>query len=210
MTAGVGSKLGKGVKVLGKLAKGEKAAEAVKSSEKIVDAAVTQWKSVEALLHTFKGNIQKTSDGIFKLKNGMHTEKGFEHFLAMSKNSGKNFPIRTVERFSAENFTSEILKQKLPNGVTRIQLPKEAWVNSKYYGKAVGDSSDGLIKGAKTLFPESFTPANIAEAAESILVQNADSAERALNGVYKGVKIRLLRDYESKKIKSIFPRWNQE
>jgi hypothetical protein len=175
-----------------------------------VFSSVRKWKSVESLLHTAKGNIQKAPDGIFKLKSGMHTQKGFEHFLEMSKKSGNQHSIQVVEHFVAENLTVSILKQKLANGVTRLQLPKEAWINSKSYGRAVGESQDGLIKGAKTLFPESFTLADIAEAAESVLTQNPGSNERALNGVYKGIKVRILRNSATGKIKSVFPRWTQE
>lgn len=128
----------------------------------------------------------------------------------MSRNSGKTYTIETVERFAEENVTASILKQRVPNGVIRVQIPREGWVNAKSYGKAVGESENGLIKGVKTLFPEHFTPADIAEAAESVLAQNPGSKERALNGVFRGIKVRILRNSETGKIKSVFPRWTQE
>ncbi|MEO5971157.1 MAG: pre-toxin TG domain-containing protein [Bdellovibrionia bacterium] len=185
------------------------AEKVITEGTRIVESGERNWKSVKGLLHTVKGNAKIAADGTFKLKNGMHTEKGLEHFIKLNSGKGKTYTIQSVETFAERNLAeSVIFKQKLPNGVSRLQLPREAWHNSDSFGRAGIRIDEQNIRGIKTLWPESFSIADIAEATETILQQNIGALGSKLNGIYKEIKVAITRDSSGKVISS-FPSWNQ-
>jgi hypothetical protein len=171
----------------------------------VINSAEKKWTSVKGLLHTVKGNAVLAADGTFKLKSGMHTEKGLAHFIKLNTEKGNHYVIQTVEAFTEENLASKvILKQTLPNGVVRLQLPREAWHSkSAFSGAAIRN-----FEGIKTLWPKHFSISDIAEATESIMLQNGSPTARKISGVYKGIKVRINRNIEGKVITS-FPSWQQ-
>ena len=175
----------------------------------VIDSADKKWTSVKGLLHTVKGNAVLAADGTFKLKSGMHTEKGLAHFIKLNAEKGNHYVIQTVEAFSEENLASKvILKQTLPNGVVRLRLPRKAWNNKDAFSQAFVQVEGKKFKGVKTLWPEKFNISDIAKATESIVLQNSYTASERISGVFEGVKVRVTRDAEGKVITS-FPSWQQ-
>lgn len=96
--------------------------------------------------------------GTFKLKTGLRTGQGLEHFLKLNAGKGKNYTIQNVTSFGEKNLIEVvILKETLPNGVTRLQLPREAWHNQISFGNARFAIDTQKWKGIKTLWPSNFT-----------------------------------------------------
>ncbi len=94
VTAGVGSKLGKGVKVLGKLAKGEKAAEAVSVSRK----AIAEAEGVSRSIIASKSQLQKKFKHaeVFGITGNVN-KKTLEQFSEALENHVKSSSTKIIE-----------------------------------------------------------------------------------------------------------------
>ncbi|MCB9229470.1 MAG: EndoU domain-containing protein [Deltaproteobacteria bacterium] len=211
LTGGFGSKIGKAAKVFQKTMKIEHGSETIITATKIIDSA-KKWDSVQSLIHVAKGNYQIASDGTRKIVSGMHTKLGFDNFLKLNEQAGKSFNIKNVTEFTSESINAggEVLSQTLGNGVRRLQLPRDAWVNGKTYNKAVAYSeSEQKLKGIKSLFPDGWNVSKIGHATNS--VKNSSTSIRSGNsitGTYENVKIQIFVDGNDKILTS-FPAWKQ-
>ena len=182
----------------------------VKDMDRVVGTAEKNWVSVKGLLHTVKGNLKLSTDGTFRLKSGMHTEKGLEHFIKLNALKKNEYIIKNVKTFNEKNlYSNMILKEALPNGVIRLQLPREAWHNNEAFKKAIVEAVPGQkVKGVKTLWPSHFTLSDIANTTETVY-QNGKtglSTER-ITGTFKNIKIRI--NVDNNRIVSSFPEWHQ-
>src|SRR5262249_50489620 len=135
--------------------------------------------------------------------SGMHLKAGVDELKLQNSAFGRDFASGYTDTFPLENHSQTILMQELPNGVTRVQLPQSSATR-----KALAVSSpDGLVKGIKTLWPDSYGRAEIAAAGRALLDQNPGATSGGYSGTYNGVKMfGYVRDG---KIMSIYPKWNQ-
>ncbi len=156
--------------------------------------------NLKGLLHTHKGeflpskNIYKGKNIPFAIKSGMHTERALEHFIKMN------------------NFSkSDLFLEKLHNGVTRVILPREAFVDKIYYKRASVKTLDGTsIRGIKTLWPAGKdSPAQtLAYAHEIMRTPGTQINKSQFCGIVDGIKATVTLDPITKII-SIFPNWHQ-
>ncbi|SIO92566.1 DUF637 domain-containing protein [Vibrio spartinae] len=155
--------------------------------------------------HVIKGDF----DELNRLVGGMHTAEGLADFIKLRELSGTKYTLKEVDAFLSRNDTSEIWVQTLPNGVKRLQLPREGLHRNAFERGSV-KIGDIRVKGIKTIFPENFTHQDIVAASQKVLQDNYDKVTKEeLYGVYKGISIRLSRDLNTGRIKTIHPSWNQ-
>jgi hypothetical protein len=196
--------------------KGEAAGIAVTTKRVFKDAefaveSAKRWDSVKSLIHVVKGNYQIAADGSRKLVSGMHTKLGFENFLKLNQNAGKTFSIQNVTEFTAERIEAggSILSQTLDNGVRRIQLPRDAWVNAKAYDSAVAFTEGGQrLKGVKSLWPESYDIQKIGDITNRIVESNPAVRNDLIEATVDGIKINVRVD-EAGKVITSYPAWKQ-
>jgi hypothetical protein len=95
--------------------------------------------------HVHDGDFVTATDGSIRLEGGMHTREALDEFIKLNSQAGKNYKINKVHSFDEFNNTAdEIFLQELPNGVTRIQLPKDgAFKNAKTRNNALAYNADG-------------------------------------------------------------------
>ena len=192
------------------LSKQARWSEALVEAEKIVNSA-KKWDSVESLLHVAKGNYQIAADGTRQLVSGMHTNFGFDNFLKLNQTAGKTFSIRNVTVFTAERIEAggEILSQTLVNGVKRIQIPRDAWVNARAYDSAVAYTEGGQrLKGVKSLWPESYDIQKIGDITTRLVEANPSVRNDLIEATVDGIKINVRVDAAGKVITS-YPAWKQ-
>jgi len=162
-----------------------------KKAGSLLDSAGKNWDSVQSLLHVVKGNYKKVTDAsgsMMKLSGGLHTKGGLDHFIKVNKNLGKNFEAKLVNSLPAVAPDGKILVQKFDNGVRRVLFPRSA-MNKKGWNNS-GINIDGkFVEGVKTLWPESFTIHDIAEAAKTALAKNKNITGPAkIPGSFKNIK----------------------
>lgn len=115
----------------------------------------------------------------------MHSTEAFNHLIKMNANTGKSFDIKDISNITdfALDATNKILRQKLPNGVTRVQFPKSIFEGRAWYN-AFTDKIPALggkrLRSVKTLWPESYTPTKLMKSVEYIK-SNSSQYKNALN-----------------------------
>ncbi|MGI0118126.1 hypothetical protein, partial [Zooshikella sp. RANM57] len=165
--------------------------------------------------HVHKGDFVN-ADGVWKLEGGMHTREAFDEFIKLNAQAGKQYKTTKVTRFDEFNNTAdEIFIQELPNGATRVQLPKDgAFKNAKARNNALAYNSDGSkVKGVKTLLPSGWTSSNSVSATDNILANNANkvnfnSYSSKWVGTEKNISITIQLD-NAGKVNTFYPNWRQ-
>lgn len=120
--------------------------------------------NMKGLIHVCKGNFKFLNREYksFGLISGMHTEKALKHFLKMCR----------IDR-------SELIIEKLRNGVKVVKIPKE-FISSKMRSGRWDAKKEFCIK---TLWPEYYTP-------KKILLAGQDILRQGVNGVNKYGKVK--------------------
>lgn len=152
-----------------------------------------------------RGEFKAMEDGTLKLVSGMHTKEGFAHFLKVNNAAGKPFKILDVTNFEVMNKTPNTIYRQILPGMTRLQLPRSAWANSKVFSKV----SAGPIKSTKTLFSSELSEKQIIRAIKRAgkLAKHQKGAEWV--GSLKKTKIILKIDPGLLEIKTAYPEWFQ-
>lgn len=107
--------------------------------------------------------------------------------------------------------------EKLWNGTTRVRCPKKAFASDYTWRQTVGYVSDKeKVFGIKMLWPSSYSPNDIFEAALDVVADSANFIKQAKGQVIifegemsDGVKARIYIDEKIKKIINAFPAWVQ-
>ncbi|MDZ7924296.1 MAG: hypothetical protein U5M23_09565 [Marinagarivorans sp.] len=119
--------------------------------------------------HILLGDYNK--DDAYKLTGGMHTDKGLEDFIKMGAQNNRPYTVKKNAAFiPGINTTEDILTQELPNGVTRVQLPRSG------YNKDTKNIKIDGYQGVKTLFPKDWTNRDKLDAMDAVVTQNASRA----------------------------------
>jgi hypothetical protein len=154
--------------------------------------------------HILFGDYNK--DAGYVLTGGLHSHKGLEDFIKMGAQNNRPYTVKNNAAFiPGVNTTEDILTQTLPNGVTRVQLPRSG------YNKDIKNIKIDGFQGVKTLFPESWTNRDKLDAMDAVVTQNAAllKSETELRGTYKGVKVIVIRQPDTGVITTYYPDWDQ-
>ncbi len=172
----------------------------------IVNNAGQYW-SLSGYKHVLRGELYDVA-GATKLAGGLHTQKGLNEFIFRNKKHGLSYDIVEVSTFSERNLDpNKLLVRRLPNGVREVQFPREAFINSDAAQISLPTSDGRRIRHIKTLWPESFTPEDIATAAKEAIMKAGPNPPGVLQGVYKGIPFTLY--YKDGKIRSIFAKFSE-
>ena len=166
-------------------------------------AANKSWGK-KAFEHIFKGEYH-THNKIMKLVSGLHTPKGFQHFLEAAKYDIKNFKIT-----------------KLKNGIWRVKFPEKC-MNRLCRNKAKIVNKYGKeIKNIKTLWPEHYKPKDILNASNEIIGDMKNFVKTNINSKTKKIEsyefkgltknnilATIYVDAEAHKITTAYPNWVQ-
>lgn len=158
-----------------------------------------------------KGNYRVFGDGTRRLVSGMHTNLGFDNFIRLNGQVGKNYNIRNVTEFRAERIEAggDILSQTLPNGVRRLQLPRDAWANADSFGDAIAFTESGQrLRGIKSLWPDSYTVQKIGDITARVVEANPTVRNGLIEATVDGVKVNVRVDSAGKVLTS-YPAWRQ-
>ena len=197
-----------GVGAIVKVGKLDKFGSLVSKSNKIKNMG--KYWSLKSYLHVLKGDTVIVN-GVLKLRSGLHSHKGLRGFIKKNQLMGRQYQLKEVSYFVEKNLSdTDILIQKLPNGVQRVHLPRNVWENSKAYGKAIITLENGSkIRGIKSLWPDKYTPSDVSEATKAVLTQNIKSTDSIIYGSYKNISIKVIRDTNTGKVLTSHPRWIQ-
>ena len=160
----------------------------------------------KATKHIIQGDfIKPIGGGSIKLIGGMHTREALNKFI--SKN-GK-LTIKTVHEFPTKATGSEVLLQKLPNGVTRMLLPRTAMYKRKEIKTFIKNGlKDEAKVNVKTLWPENITTRELMKSVNDLIKKEGLSTDRKkLLGEYKNIKYEVF--VENKKVSTVYPSWEQ-
>ena len=142
----------------------------------------------------------------------MHTNRGFDYFLKRNSDVNKQFKVDITSTFDTKFISrgGSIKKEVLPNGVTRLQLPRDAFATTKKSERANTMVNGERLQGVKTLWPDKFSIEDIAQAASEIVAKYPDlPTDKSLTGTFKGIKIEVWLDKSTKKVKTAYPAWIQ-
>ena len=114
----------------------------------------------------------------------MHTHYGLKHFLAENERLGLKYIFKDVTKFPTINQEAGvILRQTLPNGVTRLQFPREAFSRSGWKTVSIGPKQDNLL-GVKSLYPRSTQQKDLISAANKLrLSRSGEFADGYVDGI---------------------------
>jgi hypothetical protein len=174
----------------------------------VVNNAGQYW-SLAGYKHVIRGELH-VKDGLTKLASGLHTTKGLDEFIHRNRLQGFTYKTVEVSSFPERNLdVDKILIRKLPNGVRQLQFPREALYNSDAANKLL-DEIGNPVRNVKSLWPETYSAADIARAAEHVR-KNGLSPGRPdeLFGEFEGIKVTLYLTKDLKKIASAFPTFKQ-
>ena len=132
----------------------------------------------------------------------MHTHYGLKHFLAENERLGLKYIFKDVTKFPTINQEAGvILRQTLPNGVTRLQFPREAFSRQGWKSPKLS-SSPNRIAGVKSFYPQHFDLSDLTHIASKVNIGQTFPGYGST--YYKGVKLKVGID-EHKMIRTIFP-----
>jgi hypothetical protein len=99
--------------------------------------------------------------------------------------------------------------ESLPSGVGRVRLSRKYFVDAKSHGTTFVRLGDGTrIRGVKTLFPETFSENDIAEAVKEAVAHARPGKGRAIiHGVGKGLRLTVRID--DGVVVTAYPDWEQ-
>lgn len=168
----------------------------------VVDNAGQYW-SLAGYKHVIRGDLKEIS-GLTKIAGGLHTNKGLTDFLMRNKRQGFVYEVVDVASFAERNLdANKILVRKLPNGIREVQFPRGAFFNSDAAAISLPIKTGGKARHIKTLWPDSFTSSDIANAAKEAIAKAGENPKSTIFGELKGIPFTLY--YKKGKIESIFP-----
>ncbi len=159
--------------------------------------------NLKGLIHVCKGNFRIgtqlgfNGEPILGLESGMHTVKALNHFLKMCK----------IDK-------SELIIEKLENGVTRVILDKKHFATKQSYRLA---NNGAKLNGTKTLWPNNYTPNDILNAGQDILKFGKNGINSKTGAIIKNKFIGITKDgikaivwvNENGLITTCYPDWFQ-
>jgi hypothetical protein len=158
------------------------------------------------LKHVEDGDLTRAADGSARLRAGLHTRTGLERFKSLQPNT----PVeRSVTEFALRNEGNEILSERLPNGVVRLQIPRGLWDRPLEDTPCWALPDGRRIEGIKTLWPESYSNDDVLKAALHVAERGEVVGEGIVEGSHRGVRIRVALDLRRDDIKSAYPLWEQ-
>ncbi len=160
---------------------------------------------VDGVGHTLIGDVGPH----VLISGGLHTSKGLDHFLTKAANSGVKPNSTPCDlKLLAESRGVDVRDlaqiEELPNGVKRVTMPEEAF-NAKQWEKL----EDAGIPGGKSLFPDSWGPRDIVNAANKIYKNNniTPTTTGLFEDVINNVKVNIA--VTKGKTVSTYPSWVQ-